>query len=412
MRKLACIVALLCSAAWAQTIRDVACSQTAVANAITASASGDTVRVASGTCALTVTIPNTKGITLQGGFGGVTTITTASGAVTVNAGPTSPGSRVTGFTFTGAGDVNVGVVFLGINSTSATPRLDNNNFSNAANGGTFVVVQGLGSALLDHNTYLGAGAGEFIHVYGAGAGDNSGWSDNITPGSANMVFIEDNTAQTNNTTFFANLVQQYYGSRVVVRHNILKYCQIDAHGNVNPKARWWEIYSNTFFPMGRNQSNYMQIRGGTGLVYGNTVNTSLGGNSGAGAIQFWEESGSTWPMAFQIGSGFGDTTNGHPTCNSGTVNDSPVYAWANDAAMSYVYTGPVAQNRDVFVSANQPLSLSRYQSSSDTRCVTTYSYTPYTYPHPLAGGGIVPSSTPSPAPAFTKLERPRLDVGR
>src|SRR5581483_1256183 len=87
------------------------CSQTDVQAAIDAAASGDTILVPAGSCTWSnVTIPGSKGLTLQGGSGGTTTIA-GSEALSVTTHATTT-TRVTGFTFTGVGTSNGGdVVF-------------------------------------------------------------------------------------------------------------------------------------------------------------------------------------------------------------------------------------------------------------------------------------------------------------
>src|ERR1700674_3069643 len=96
----AVVCLFLCSAAaHAATITAASCSQTDVQNAINSASSGDAVVVPAGTCSWsTVTILNTKGITLQGASDGTTINGSAALLVQSNG---SAGTRVTGFTFTG-----------------------------------------------------------------------------------------------------------------------------------------------------------------------------------------------------------------------------------------------------------------------------------------------------------------------
>jgi hypothetical protein len=368
-------------------------SQANVQAAVTAAANRTTVLVPCGTVAWTgITIPNTKGITLSGQ--GCVTVT-SSATLTVNQNSTD-GSRVTGFTFTGNGDTNNGNIFINGSTSSAATRIDNNTFTSGASGLTQIVLQGNGPALIDHNTITTTnGAVEFIHNLAMGAGVNSGWTDDVVPGSSAMVFIEDNTFNCNNSTFFCSAVQSYYGARTVVRHNVIHFSQVDQHGTPGEiGARWWEVYDNVFWPDGKNQSNYAQIRAGSGVFWGNTVNLSGGSNTGGGDTQFAEEDttspecagSNTWPCLWQIGmGGYSGTPN-----NTTTFHSSPAYYWGNSASMTLQLNGmssntTVQLNRDLFSSTSQPAALNRCESAADRTagCPVSYTYVPYQYPHQL-----------------------------
>jgi hypothetical protein len=251
----------------------------------------------------------------------------------------------------------------------------------------FIETSGNAPGLIDHNTFTGGAASEMIHNLGVGA---SGWTDSLTPGSATMLFVEDNTftyAASGNPAYFwgSSAIQSYYGARTVVRHNTLNMCQVDQHGTAGMVgARWWEIYENTFNVVANgNQSNYMALRAGSGVIFNNHKTGSA--NQGAGTVELVEED-SGYPALYQIGRGINQQL-------------SPTYVWGNDSSLA-VGSGSsnVVLGRDFYVSATQPASMLRQQSSTDSSS-TTYSYTPYTYPHPLqSGGGSQSTSTPPQAP--------------
>ena len=361
------------------------CSQTDVQNAIDAASSGETVNVP-GPCSVAwaspVDIPATKAVTVQ-----------ASGSVTLsNYGFTleqnaAAESRITGFAFTspGNGDGSAYALVVSGSPTSSAFRVDHNTFINSAQS-VFVEVSGNGPGLIDHNTFTGGGASEEIHNLGAGAESNAGWTDDVTPGSDNMLFVEDNTLATNEPTYICSGIESYYGARTVLRHNTFSFCQIDQHGTPGAVgARWWEAYDNTFYtPPGQNQCCYVTMRGGSGVIWGNT--TSGSNASSLAGIDLYEEDTGTWPLAYQVGSGIGGDTNGHNTCGGGTVNSSPAYVWGNAPSMAVSSQTPtkVVENRDYFSSTSQPTILLRQQLSTDT-CSTTYGYESYAYPHPLQG---------------------------
>jgi hypothetical protein len=359
------------------------CSQTDVQNAVNDASSGETVNVP-GPCSVAwasaVDIPATKGITVKAS-GAVTITSTLGFTMEPNA---SAESRITGFSFTGSSsnppDINIHVTTT---ASSSACRIDNNTFTNSGLN-IFVQVDGQGPCLIDHNTFTSGPASEMIHTTGANAGSNAGWVNDVTPGGPQMVFIEDNTFTNSGTSTICSAIESYYGSRIVFRHNTLSFCQVDQHGTAGAVgARWWEVYDNDFYtPPGENQCCLITMRGGTGVIWGNTTS---GSNTHTGAgIDLYEEDTGTWPLAYQVGSGINGVTNGHNSCSGGTLNSSPAYIWGNASSMSVGSQTPtiVVQGRDYFSSATQPASLLRQQLSTDS-CSTTYNYVPYTYPHPL-----------------------------
>ncbi len=393
MRKLWLILALLLLSppAWGQA----ACTRAAIASAVSAATNGQTVTVSAGSTSFTsaVDIPNTKYITVDGSAG--CTITN-SPAFTVE--PSTAGeTRITGFTFTGPGGnpPSTSVYFQNTSTSTSTWRLDHNTFNNAS-GGTYIAVSGLGPGLMDHNTIQAAPASEPIHLLAAGPGSNAGWTDNITPGGPLMVFIEDNTFTVSSSSNFCSAVEGYYGSRMVFRHNTMNFCQVDQHGTAGAVGvRWYEIYDNTFnVPSGFNQCCVVVLRAGAGVVWGNTK-TGSGTLASSTAMQVSEEDTGPWPLAYQVGSGINGYTDAHNSC-PGPLNTAPSYFWGNAAALGTVSnagsrtcTGAgggncVQLNRDYFTPGSQPASMHWEEASGDT-CSTTYTYVPYTYPHPLVG---------------------------
>ncbi|MGA7784745.1 MAG: hypothetical protein WB997_08900 [Candidatus Acidiferrales bacterium] len=373
---------ICCLPAQANTITAASCSQTDVQNAINSASEGDTVVVPGGTCSWggSVTIPNSVGLTIYGG--GNTTIT--SGTIFIQQGLTE--TRVTGFTFQGTGNCEAGnAVDTNGSPSSFAARIDHNTF-NPVGGGTAICTNGNAPVLIDNNTFnipSNAGAIEVIHNVGLGfSNGQSGWSVNVTPGGPGMVFVEDNTVlfPVNGNFSGASFLQSYAGAQTVVRHNQIHNMQIDQHGSVPvttyPWVRWWEIYDNEFVnDSGAEQCCYIVVRGGSGVVWGNTHS---GTNSVTGIIQLDEEAGGSYPALDQVGRGINQAL-------------SPAYLWGNDAALVVTSVAANVQlNRDYYVSATQPASMSWQEKSGDTPS-TTYNYVPYTYPHPLQGSQNAPS---------------------
>lgn len=104
------------------------------------------------------------------------------------------------------------------------------------------------------------------------AGDNS-WAQPSTMGTAEAVYIEDNTF-TDTAATPAGCFDSFGGGRLVFRHNTCPW--ISNHGTESPGrirgARQFEIYDNTFTPYnGQSVYTVFQIRGGTGVIFNNTV---------------------------------------------------------------------------------------------------------------------------------------------
>ena len=89
-------------------------------------------------------------------------------------------------------------------------------------------------------------------------------------GTNNAVFVEDNVF----TRTHGNAIDSNYGGRYVFRYNEVNDAYIEAHSvqGENRASRSWEIYNNTI-----NQVNIamwipFSLRGGTGVVFNNTLN--------------------------------------------------------------------------------------------------------------------------------------------
>lgn len=394
----------------AATINAASCSTSDVQAAINSANSGDTVTVPAGTCSWTVRIPNTKGITLSGASEGATKITNPA-ALRVASNSATP-TRITGFGFTGAGGNGTADIELAGSVSSAPYRIDHNTFTNSAGSWIFVAVSGNGAGLIDHNTFTGSGASEEIHNLGMGPSNYVGWTDDISPGGPDMVYLEDNTFTSSNPTFICSGTESFYGSRTVLRNNTFNFCQIDQHGTAGMiGARWWEVYNNNFYtPPGQNQCCYITMRGGSGVIWGNT---SSGGNGTTGGIDLYEEDKGTWPLAYQVGSGINGDTNGHNSCPGVKLNSAPAYVWGNGTIPVNSQTPTtVVSKRDYFVSSIQPSSMNWQEKSGDT-CSTTYAYKPFPYPYPLDSNNMPCPDCSRPASATKSAPAPaQLDIDR
>jgi len=423
----------------ANTYTATSCAASAFQTAINSATDGDTVIGPSGggsaTWSTAVTV--TKGITLNGNGCAVTWA--PGGGLTVTA-DTVAHSFLTGFTFEEA--PSACPVTFRVTSSTLKYRLYNNTFTDDGNSGgsvTFVCNNGLGPGLIDHNTFsVLPGADENIHNSSTSSPSvYTGWAVDVVPGSGNMLIIENNTFTYDSKDSPANsggppyyfwgtqAIENFYGAEVTFRYNTLNNVSFDAHGSspgtcsghgTENSTRWYEVYDNIWnvtTPQS-NQSNYADWRGGSGLIYNNTLQNASN-NEVTGYLQFQEDcsSGGTWPLQSQVGRGLNPTAG-----NPGTPgNYSPAYIWGNSSTMgvnsnntTYVLVGTTPTDAtncsghpgnvcDAVLTTSEP-SLERCQSAADVSagCPVTYTYTPFTYPDPLDTNPVAPPSNVTAVP--------------
>lgn len=307
-----------------------------------------------------------------------------------------------GITLKGAGNASIvrgkaTTAVLTVTNTSGLARITGIKFDGGTTQSVMLIARNGGKGLIDHCEFVSGSASEMIHneAYGPDPRPGPGWTNNVTPGSDDALYIEDCTFSKNplQDQYFwgTSAVQNYYGSRTVFRHNTCNYCQIDVHGTQGMVGgRWFEIYDNVFTipASGGNQSDFIVLRGGSGVVYGNTV--TGGPNSGAGNINLYDENGGSSPL--YLGRGW-------------SQNPSPVYLWNVDPKMHVGSGSNVQSGRDYFVSASEPASMKVWQQSSQN-ANSTYAYTALAYPHPGQGGGGGPTPSPTPTPGPTPIPTP------
>jgi hypothetical protein len=262
-------VCILSSPAAAATVNASSCSSTVVQAAIDAASSGDTVTVPAGICNWTtgVNIPNGKNITVQGTGIGVTTVSTAGETAVITLNNTA--SRITGFTF------NQGQ----IRASGDDWRIDHNRFIGTGAFFNAIYIQCANSnpigrhcrGLIDSNVFEN-GAIALPIGFNATAELHATWARPTGLGSADTVFIEDNTFSYPDDRL-PHFIDTNYGGRFVFRFNTTNYEAAEIHSLQQWRgSRAWEIYKNT-----HNGSGWTAglIRGGTGVVWGNAVSPGL-----------------------------------------------------------------------------------------------------------------------------------------
>lgn len=319
--------------------------------------------------------------------------------------------RVTGLKFIGPLSTAASYNYLYINnSKSQDPiRIDNCYLDSGGTQTTMVILWNNGTGVFDHCTFNGGVASEMVHNNSMGV-SLAGWTDDLVPGSKNMYFFEDNIFQLNNFSTATSQTgtsafQTYYGARTVARYNLSNFCQFDCHGSNAPNTRWFEFYNNKLFIPSTNTGNtvFFVIRGGSGVIWNNSF--ASGSQTSLGAIiSLYTDEASTNDLnpavaGPQPGYGPGAGIFSGPSTSQGPTS-SPVYLWNNDSRFnigSNIGNGgwnpsPITPNSNYFISSSQPSSMTISQTAAQIGG-TTYSYSPYTYPHPLTGigGSVTPT---------------------
>ncbi len=272
-------------------------TEVAVTAAIAQASPGDTVQIPAGTWTWTTGKVDFSGITLAGAGTNATFLVDAlpngwgnySGFL--NAIPkTNALTRLTGITFrdNGAGNQSYKGKILIDNrayNSIAPWRIDHCMFINLNGNNIFPYGNG---GLIDHCIFLLRA--EAISHYGLSVNPANPWSTSDPQndswgdrpyhnppnyGSTNALYVES-CYFTNYSGLGAQAVfDGYAGSESVFRNNVIVNCAWYNHGNDTSgryrSTRSYEIYNNTF-SHDQNWVTAMDFRGGTGVVFGNTVN--------------------------------------------------------------------------------------------------------------------------------------------
>ena len=415
-RILLALAVFLCgSVAHANTYTAASCSAADFQTAINLTVSGDTVNgpggggSASWSATGAVTLTSSHEITLNGN-GCVITLSGSSNycfgnnaatVFTINMGTSGTHTTtVTGFTFNGG--VSSGTSPIAVN-TSYSPLSDYARFYNLTLGptGTMFAICGNGPVLFDHNTLATtAGNSEVIHVMGEGNGTNTSWSEDVVPGGTRCPVFENNSL-TFTGSVSGTLVEHFYGACATWRYNTLNGIGLDVHGTAPgtcgyTNGRWVEIYNNTFLSSTGPVFQYINMSGGSGIIYSNT---HTGSNGSSGQVNFQSDCGTgSYPLMQQVGRGINN-----PTSQTTNQAANVVYYYSNtgmsnitkDVNGSYIQIG-TAPTDATNCSANPgnacdvsnqstPSSWLRCESAADITagCPVTYTYAAAAYPHPL-----------------------------
>jgi hypothetical protein len=327
---------------------------------------------------------------------------TAAGGIEAPSSNTKP-FRITGFTFASTANFGTegGFAMMRIQGGHGW-RVHHNRFEIFSNvisydGGNGIYTRNDVSGVIDHNQFVKGGGSGCMHasVYPEGTGNAAwGWPSQIGS-SDHTVFIEDNyffnpdSCSAHN----AHAVYAQRGGIYVARHNEIHGMNIDSHGFcATHGTREFEISNNTWIGVGNiNLYAVMHMRGGTGVIYGNTMT----GNITHG--YWWEDyraqgNGCGGSETFNV-PGYGNVSassrcpEGYPCAQQigrGQNNASDrMYVWANTGNASILNPAPsyIQSGRDYVLNQGPKPG-----------------YTPYPYPHPLTG-----STAQLPPPANLRI---------
>jgi hypothetical protein len=412
-KSLYCLISILLPLAFAGESRGAnytaaSTSSSDVQAAINSASPGDTVIVPSGAATWNGTVSISTGITLVGGgnTNGVTTITQGGSAGTIlNVSVSSGNCTVKGFNWVEVNNDSVTASFIQLEGTFY--RFCSNSVT--CTSGLTVNDTDTGQGLIDHNNFLFENDG--INIFGTGIGSNA-WNYGTTYGTTNYVYIEHNVFNTTDTTVYEpdGVLDAYAGAKFVLRYNLMTNGNWGWHGTDSGGYRSthsYEIYGNTDIFTGANPPYWGVVfnsRGGTGLIFSNSIIGWLAGSEGhvAFAMQYFR-----LDLPSDVGSwgAFPNSLDGYisgqsPTGYQGldqqgwtgpttffathsTQVQSPTYIWGNTGMSVDGSDSLIQLGRDYFMNA------------------PPFSYTPLPDPYPIPGATSGSGSSNTNPPQIT-----------
>jgi hypothetical protein len=268
--------------------------------------SGDTINIPGGSCTWLSNLPVSVGITLAGP--GASSLTIGDGYAASNSGlirvslPSGQTFRITGFTLNPTSGVVTQTV-IGVAGTCSSTSCPNLIVDHMATSGftfssltsAFIGTDNVFGVIyqnnfnIDFQTAIKVGNSAYL---GVGAyGDNS-WAQPEAYGTANALFIENNTF-TNPGTAVANVMDcAPAGCRWVFRFNSVTNGNVGGHGTDSTgrsrSERMVDTNNNQFIDdasKGLTWPLVVHYRGGTGVVWGNTL-SEINGTANPGFTGF------------------------------------------------------------------------------------------------------------------------------
>ena len=360
------VVALLCMATVAAAQTPVAtaasCAISDIQAAVNSLPDSGTVVIPAGEAEAIGTLKLTGGITLRGAgmdqtklYRGPATDMMKSGSIISADGSNGKPIRISGLNLVGFLDLTSAGWDNGISISNATDfRIHHCRLQRF--GASGIGVRGLSRGVIDHCLFVDNFKKTINNVgYGVVVMGTGEWRDDLVPGSADSVFVEDCEFIGSRHAIASNA-----GARYVFRHN-------HVHGNDNSQAvdchgpgygsahgtQWIEVYDNLIEkPIGGHIAMY--LRGGGGVVFRNTIRDYAGGI----ALTLDADPKLDWTRPYPIPEQIGNMW-----VWDNTFNGQPVGPFVPPRSANHIKL-----DRDYFT---RPMP----------------GYEPYQYPHPLAAGG-------------------------
>jgi hypothetical protein len=412
-----------------------------VQSAINAAPNGSTVIIPNGTYSWSAGITCNKAITIQGGSVGGVTITDNMSGIVVDLTPSSAGNLTFAnviFTQGSVGAKNAQHYILVEYSPGSQPILihDCQFFSTGSVLNQILWSQNGGVIWNCH--FDGGNTGMNITSADEGIGFKYPAIDRWeTPSSMGMAgdpngtlntYVEDCTF----SNFYTEATDMDDGSRNVIRHCTFTNAVCASHGaDTSPWGnRHWEYYDNSFIypwastdPNAPNVQTFITMRGGTGVITGNSFYPANTQNWGNHTSIAWLSDAVTqvrcytqYPIPRALGQSWSGGAGSYsypqaPEFGSGYITE-PIYVWGNTTnntyeqgnADTYSYSNNVGCNNGFttqdFIVVNRDFYFDSGPKPGWFR---------YTYPHPLRAGASSPGS-PSPTPNSTPQAPQNLRV--
>ena len=410
-------------------------NQADVTACLAVAANGDTISVPAGGATWTSAITITKFVKLVAS-GAVTIVdnspggdpSAGGGASLISITESAAGNtKIQGFVFqqgTAIHQGGSGIIAINYASGGQPILITGNTFAQGGSGNAIVARTNRG--VISNNTFTGIPVTSncfnntsAVRHKPSGLGDS--WSTPAKFGSADTDGAQNLYFETNTVTNMLEAIDVDDNGRLIVRYNTFTNAAVGTHGDDTSAfgGRYYEAYNNNFLsdttpvcPGGlpTNVNFFLTLRGGTALIHDNVIqrlsNAAWGSKSevaftvemprrNAGAYACW---GTSTPGGYPAPrqAGWGYTAGRTQAGGTGVFQDvEPIYLWNNSGDGNY--NSPVVMDYAPNECGTGALSAANLVVPGREYFVSTAKpgYTPYTYPHPLAGGVSAP---PPPGP--------------